>query len=178
MRLDKESYDKIIEALEAADGEPFEYTGRSQGRSCVAVKVYTPLRWLLDFAAATARNASDTDEVADILENMGEPRTDGFGREMSVLYFPSVEWQEPEDGEDDEDEEPVEVDVQEYTGSHGHDPGGEGQWGFTFGEAGERHPDDFSGRKVFWHNGTYAQAKKAAVAAAREQGKGVVYVMS
>jgi hypothetical protein len=63
---------------------------------------------------------------------------------------------------------PIEVEGRnQYQFSHGHFPRGRGSWAFAIG--GKKELDD-----LFWFNGTYGEAVKAAKAKAREVG--VCYV--
>ena len=53
----------------------------------------------------------------------------------------------------------VQVSTTEYQFSHGKRPRGEGSWAFFFTDA-----------HVFWFTGKYADAKRAAVAEAKQRG--------
>lgn len=63
----------------------------------------------------------------------------------------------------------ITVETYEFQRSHGKQPRGTGYWGFFFGS----NRDALS---AFWSNSTYAQAKAAAVAKAREDGFTLVSV--
>jgi len=65
----------------------------------------------------------------------------------------------------------IEVNVNDYVFAHGHRPRGRGYWAFFF----KRHDDVAN---AFWHTGTYAEAKKAAVAEARRRNAPTVFVGS
>lgn len=60
----------------------------------------------------------------------------------------------------------VTVDTSEYRFSHGREPKGRGCWAFSE----KRDPDFGSKDEVKWYTGTYAEAKKQAVAEAAENG--------
>ena len=65
----------------------------------------------------------------------------------------------------------IEVLTGEYQFVHGRKPRGTGQWGFNFDQN-----DDI--RRVFWYNGPFAEAKRAAIKQARQLGHTVVRVAS
>jgi hypothetical protein len=64
----------------------------------------------------------------------------------------------------------VYVDTREFEVAHGRKPRGRGGWAFFFeyGQTGE----------AFWANGTYAEARRAAVAEAKRRGATDVFVGS
>lgn len=64
----------------------------------------------------------------------------------------------------------VSVNTSEFVFSHGREPKGRGSWAFGFGE---RNPQI---QNVRWFDGAYAQARRAAVAAAASEGVSVIYV--
>ncbi len=60
----------------------------------------------------------------------------------------------------------VTVDTSEYRFSHGREPKGRGCWAFS-----EKRDPDFSNKEeVKWYSGTYAQARRQAVAEAASNG--------
>jgi hypothetical protein len=54
----------------------------------------------------------------------------------------------------------VVVSTTHYVFAHGREPRGRGAWAFTF---------DYHRDELFWHRGTYTEAKRAAVAEARRR---------
>ena len=66
----------------------------------------------------------------------------------------------------------IEVKTSEYEFSHGKKPKGTGHWAFWMG----RDSADIS--KAHWFTGKYGDAKKRAMAMARELGVGVITVGS
>lgn len=180
-KLDKESYEKLVSAIEDAGHEVFGYVGRGMhgmhGSKCLAVECDGGPDFFLDLAVSLCENAEEPSEVLEILDALRGSRTDTMGH-GSVVYWPSIEWAGEEGGEDEEDE--IEVNTEEFRGAHGHNPAGgpdsEGEWVFCFGEAGEKCPDSWADRRPFTYYGTYGAAKRAAVAKAAELGKATVFV--
>lgn len=66
---------------------------------------------------------------------------------------------------------PVEVLTGGYENAHGKKPRGEGNWAFSLGS-------NESLENLFWFNGPYGAAVKAARVAAREKGERFVRVQS
>jgi hypothetical protein len=60
----------------------------------------------------------------------------------------------------------VTVDTRPYFRSHLREPRGTGSWAFQIGRDEEN---------LFWHNGTYGEARKAAQAEARRRGATIIY---
>ncbi len=67
----------------------------------------------------------------------------------------------------------VSVNTSEFVFSHGREPKGRGSWAFGFGV---KHPNVCNPEECRWFDGTYAQARRAAVAAAASEGVSVIYV--
>lgn len=65
----------------------------------------------------------------------------------------------------------VRVNTSEYRFSHSREPKGGRCWAFTFGMRDAKTMDDYK-----WFDGTYAQAKKQAVAAAADLGISEIFV--
>lgn len=174
-KLDRESYDRIIRCIEAADGEPRSYSGRCMyGAECVGVEC-DPLEFLAALPLAVLDECEDADEAREVLEALTSPRGDSMGR-SGILYWPSLVWQ-GDDEEDEEDGEEVTVNTEDYRGLGNGYPGGDGEWMFSFGERENQPcPDNFTGLPHFSFNGTYARAKKAAVRRAVELGMPTVFV--
>jgi len=63
------------------------------------------------------------------------------------------------------------VDTVDFQFAHGRKPRGNGSWAFFF----KRNADVDD---AFWFYGTYADAKRAAIAHAKANGKTIVYVGS
>lgn len=61
-----------------------------------------------------------------------------------------------------------EVSTSRYEFSHGRSPRGQGSWGFFLGSS--------SLEDLFWANGTYSEARRAAVAEANRRGVSSVEV--
>jgi hypothetical protein len=64
----------------------------------------------------------------------------------------------------------VSVDTSSYYFSNWHEPKGRGSWAFGF----TRFPDF---KDVLWFTGTYAQARRQAVAAAAAAGQPTIFVL-
>lgn len=66
----------------------------------------------------------------------------------------------------------VRVDASEYRFSHGREPKGRGCWAFSY----KRDPDFASkSGEVMWFTGTYAEARKQAIAEAAANGQPVIF---
>lgn len=66
----------------------------------------------------------------------------------------------------------VRVDTSEYRFSHGREPKGRGCWAFSY----KRDPDFASkSGEVLWFTGTYAEARKQAIATAAANGHSVIF---
>lgn len=65
----------------------------------------------------------------------------------------------------------VEVNTRDFEFSHGRKPRGSGSWAFFF-----KRDDDVS--NAFWAQGSYTEAKKAAIAEAKRRGARTVFVGS
>ena len=90
--MNREQFEKLIEACERVDLEPYSYSGRAMyGRRCLAFDCGNPLEGLLSIARAIADQAEDIDEARDMLDSLNEPSFDSMGREY-VVYFPHIEW--------------------------------------------------------------------------------------
>jgi hypothetical protein len=63
----------------------------------------------------------------------------------------------------------ISVNTSEYYFSYGHEPKGRGAWAFGFC----KNPDI---KDVLWFSGTYAEARRQAVAAAVAAGRSTIYV--
>lgn len=66
----------------------------------------------------------------------------------------------------------VSVNTSEFVFSYGREPKGRGSWAFGFGSRDPKIQD------IRWFDGTYAQARRAAVAVAAAEGVSVIYVQS
>lgn len=67
----------------------------------------------------------------------------------------------------------VRVDTSEYRFSHGREPKGRGSWAFSY----KRDPDYASkSGEVLWFTGTYAEARKQAIATAAANGQSAIFV--
>lgn len=66
----------------------------------------------------------------------------------------------------------VRVDTSEYRFSHSREPKGRGCWAFSY----KRDPDFASkSGEVLWFTGTYAEARKQAIATAAANGQPVIF---
>lgn len=66
----------------------------------------------------------------------------------------------------------VSVNTSEYRFSHGREPKGRGRWAFSY----LRDPDFASNSgEVMWFTGTYAEARKQAIAEAAANGQSIIY---
>ena len=91
-RLDKESFDKLVQIFEEAEYEPRSYSGRFMyGKDCFGVVCSNPVRMIAEVLANVARNAEDPEEVAEVAEKLMEPRQDNMGHD-AIVYWPSIEW--------------------------------------------------------------------------------------
>lgn len=67
----------------------------------------------------------------------------------------------------------VRVNTSEFQFSHGREPKGRGCWAFSY----NRDPDFASNSgEVMWFTGTYAEARKQAIAQAAAEGKSLIFV--
>ncbi len=55
----------------------------------------------------------------------------------------------------------IHISIRSYEHTYGHKPRGRGYWGFYLGD------DATDPLRLFWHSGTYAEAKRAALKAAQ-----------
>jgi hypothetical protein len=131
--MDKESFDKIVDAFETAGYEPRSYSGRAMyGAHCLGVECDNGAGLMAELAVSIAEQASDPAEVAEIMQHLTSPRGDSMGR-GSILYWPSIEWMDGEEDEDGEDPHAdIEVCTEVYEERHGRKPRGEGRWAFFF----------------------------------------------
>ena len=66
----------------------------------------------------------------------------------------------------------IEFDTHEYEFNHGHSPRGRGGWGFRFIGIKPLTFEEYNqeGCRIFWTQGTYTEAKKAARIEAKKAG--------
>lgn len=89
-------YQLIVEAFENCGETVQSYSGRGMyGKRCLGVTCDNPMATLLSMIDSFTSQAGDMGEVQDLIQELGRPQTDSMGL-SSILYFPDVEWQEPE----------------------------------------------------------------------------------
>ncbi len=101
-RMDKETFDKLVDTIEDAGFEARAYSGRSMyGRWCLGVNCEEPMSCLMTIVSSFCENADDVDAVRDLVDALSDPSSDAMGR-GGVLYWSSIPWLG-----DDEDEDEV-----------------------------------------------------------------------
>ncbi len=158
--MDKESFDKIVDAIEEAGFEARSYSGRGMyGKSCLGVSCDSPISCVMQVISTFCENADDVDSVKELVEALSDPSTDAMGR-GGIVYWTDIPWLEDEE---DGDDGGVEVSTEEYEEEHGSKPRGEGRWAFF--------PDGVDDlEKALWFSGDYRECRAKAVEAANEQG--------
>ncbi len=157
--MDKESFDKLVDAIEEAGFEARRYSGRAvYGRFCLGIECSSPISCVMQIVSNACENADEVSEIAELCEALSDPSTDNMGRD-AIVYWSSIPWLADED-DGDGDDGGVEVCTEEYEDAHGRKPRGDGQWAFHL--EGKEEP--------IWFNGDYRECKAKAVKAANEQG--------
>jgi hypothetical protein len=91
--MDKEEFDRVVEAVEEAGYEVRSYSGRGMyGKECLGVECDDPVKFMLELAIGLAETCEDAGEVADFLEMLRDPQTDSMGL-GSIIYWPRITWQ-------------------------------------------------------------------------------------
>ncbi len=106
MKMDREIYNVMVEAFEALDCRPRSYSGRGMmGRACFGVTFgYGSAASLVLGMLGEIRESADRECVLDALLQAGEASEDSMGL-SSIVYWPRLEWQEPENDETDDFDE-------------------------------------------------------------------------
>ncbi len=95
--MNREQFEKLIEACERVDLEPYAYSGRAMyGRKCLAVDCRNPIEGALSLARGIADQSEDIDEARDLLDALDDATFDSMGRDY-VVYFPNITWIDLED---------------------------------------------------------------------------------
>jgi hypothetical protein len=104
---------KLIGLIEEAGYEARSYSGRGMyGRQCVGAELersMSAFTFALELTRAALDSATSEDpagEVYELIDQLTQLRTssDSMGLD-TILYFPDVKWEKPEDDTDEDDEE-------------------------------------------------------------------------
>lgn len=103
-----EQFELLVDLFGQADYEPRRYSGRGMmGRSCLGVICDVESTMLLRVIQAAIGQLSGDEEgfdkLQEVVEALENSSRDNMGMSM-IVYWPSIEWEEPEE-EESEDEE-------------------------------------------------------------------------
>src|SRR6185503_1826598 len=110
--METELFNAIVETFQDMGATPRSYSGRGMyGKECFGVDSSNPVNDLIRLFGALAEQF-DAEQIAEVANALDGVRMDSMGR-GSIMYWPSIEWQE--NVRDDQDED---GDDAPYLGAH------------------------------------------------------------
>ncbi len=107
MKLDSETYNKLVRAMECVGDGPRSYSGRGMyGKKCVGIVTDDPSDCVLAIVRELMDDCGDIDELRDLVGYLDNSSQDSMGR-SAIVYWPRIEWQELDDGDNDCDHDGV-----------------------------------------------------------------------